>query len=112
MSARRSGTGAASKLRAGPGPRLDNSCSVLALAETPVRWRIHRRPRITHFLAQTCHENAGFWTAKEFASGAAYEGPGLVQLTGRANYHHASEDLGADLTGTPELAATLRSYRP
>jgi putative chitinase len=30
--------------------------------------------RAAHFLAQTCHESAGFRTTEEFASGSAYEG--------------------------------------
>ena len=44
------------------------------LAETLAAYQIDTRLRIAHFLAQTCHESAGFRTTEEFASGQAYEG--------------------------------------
>lgn len=75
------------------------------------------------FLAQLSHESGGGRWMQEIASGEAYEGRadlgntqpgdgkrfkgrGPIQLTGRANYTIASEALGLDLVGHPELAAT------
>jgi len=92
------------------------------LAATLESYAIDTRLRIAHFLAQTCHESAGFRTTEEFASGAAYEGRadlgntlagdgvrykgrGLLQLTGRANYRKIGGLIGCDLEGHPELAA-------
>jgi putative chitinase len=92
------------------------------LQDTLEKFEITTRLRIAHFLAQTCHESAGFRTTEEFASGAAYEGRadlgnvkpgdgprykgrGLLQLTGRANYKRYGELLGIDLEGNPESAA-------
>ena len=77
--------------------------------------------RVCHFIAQCAHESDQFKTLEEYASGAAYEGRkdlgntrtgdgkrfkgrGIIQLTGRANYAEASNDLGVDLVNNPELA--------
>lgn len=92
------------------------------LASTLAAYEIDTRLRIAHFLAQTCHESAGFRTTEEFASGQAYEGRkdlgnthsgdgmrykgrGLLQLTGRANYREMGQRLGLPLEDQPELAA-------
>ena len=92
------------------------------LASTLNAYAINTRLRIAHFLAQTCHESAGFRTTEEFASGENYEGRadlgnnqpgdgvrykgrGLLQLTGRANYKALGDLLGVDLESNPELAA-------
>jgi putative chitinase len=92
------------------------------LAKTLQAYAIDTRLRIAHFLAQTCHESAGFRTTEEFASGQAYEnrkdlgndqagdgprykGRGLLQLTGRANYRDLGKTLKVELEEHPELAA-------
>lgn len=78
------------------------------------------------FLAQLGHESMGFSQFEELASGSAYEGRrdlgntqrgdgkrykgrGAIQLTGRANYRSATDDLapmlgGTDLEQNPERA--------
>lgn len=91
-------------------------------APTLDEYQINTNLRIAHFMGQVTHECAGFRTTEEFASGAAYEGRsdlgnihpgdgvrykgrGLIQLTGRSNYHKFGAKLGLDLDDKPELAA-------
>lgn len=92
------------------------------LQSTLEKYKIDNTLRIAHFLAQTCHESAGFRTTEEFASGEAYEGRsdlgntkpgdgkrykgrGLLQLTGRANYRSVGKKLKLKLEEDPLLAA-------
>ena len=92
------------------------------LRPTLEAYQITTRLRIAHFLAQTCHESAGFRITEEFADGEAYEGRadlgntrdgdgprykgrGLLMLTGRVNYRENGKALQADLEGNPSLAA-------
>jgi putative chitinase len=82
--------------------------------------------RQAHFLAQLGHESLSLQFTEEIASGAAYEGRadlgntqpgdgkrfkgrGLIQLTGRANYHEYGADIGRDLTSSdaaPKVVGT------
>ena len=80
--------------------------------------------RLAHFFAQCAHESAGLTTTREMGDaayftrhyegrrdlgntqpgdGARFHGRGLIQLTGRANYAHASKELCVDLVAHPEL---------
>lgn len=72
------------------------------------------------FLAQVCHESGSLRYTRELADGMAYElradlgntqpgdgprykGRGLLQVTGRANYHACAVALDMDLIAHPEL---------
>lgn len=72
------------------------------------------------FLAQLGHESGGLFYTEELASGAAYEGRktlgntqpgdgvrfngrGLIQITGRANYKSLSDAFAVDLIKEPTL---------
>lgn len=80
-------------------------------------------PRQAAFLAQILHETGGMTWLEELASGRAYEGRadlgntqpgdgvrfkgrGMIMITGRFNYEKVSQDLGLDLVGQPEIAAS------
>ena len=86
-------------------------------------YEISNELRVCHFLAQAAHESAHFMTLEEYASGDAYEGRsdlgntqpgdgrryqgrGIFQLTGRANYVAYGNKLSVDLVNDPPLAAT------
>lgn len=85
----------------------------LALEQACIRFGIVTALQKAHFLAQVAHESDGFRTATEYASGRAYEGRkdlgntqpgdgvrfkgrGLIQLTGRSNYHEYSHAMYGD----------------
>lgn len=92
------------------------------LNKTLIEYKINNCVRIAAFLAQVCHESAGFRYAEEIASGQAYEGRkdlgniyvgdgrkfkgrGLIQLTGRHNYKVCGDALKLDLINFPQKAA-------
>lgn len=88
---------------------------------------------LCHFLAQACHESAGFRTTVEFwgptraqlgyegradlgnvnpGDGKRYMGRGIFQLTGRGNYRLYGGKMGLGIEDNPELAAEPRvSFR-
>ena len=83
--------------------------------------------RIAMWLAQTAHETGGYNYFTEFGKdsyferyegrkdlgnteegdGPRFRGRGFIQITGRANYQKASDDLGVDLMTDPTVAAGL-----
>jgi len=90
-----------------------------------VRYGIDNRMRICHFLAQIAHESGELRYTRELASGAEYEGRkdlgntkkgdgvrykgrGLIQITGRANYHQISKSTGIDFEGHPDWLELLQ----
>ena len=108
---RRAGVGAAVAAREAP----------LASAAM-VEFGITTQARAEMFLAQVLHESGGLNYFEEIASGSEYEGRadlgnthagdgprykgrGPIQLTGRANYRWAGQQLGVALEQHPEKAA-------
>lgn len=94
----------------------------LPLERTCIEFGIATPLQKSHFLGQVAHESDDFRTAREYASGAAYEGRkdlgntqagdgrkfrgrGLIQVTGRANYLNCSVARYGDdrLLYAPEL---------
>lgn len=89
------------------------------LAKYMTVYDIKGRLREAAFIAQIIHESGSFRYTREIASGKAYEGRkdlgntqqgdgprykgrGLIQVTGRANYHQLSKELGFDFLKLPE----------
>lgn len=96
---------------------------VVAINVTADKNEINTPLRLAAFLAQLAHESAQFRYMEEIASGAAYEGRkdlgntqkgdgikykgrGPIQLTGRANYRRAGQDLKLALEEMPQIVAT------
>lgn len=63
-------------------------------------------PRQAAFLATLANESLFEYNIVQ-SGGATYTGRGYIQLTGDFNYEAAGNDLGIDLLGNPELAASL-----
>ncbi|MGE0373513.1 MAG: glycoside hydrolase family 19 protein [Gammaproteobacteria bacterium] len=90
------------------------------LNDTMERYAINTPKRMAAFLAQLAHESGELRYVRELASGEDYErrkdlgntrpgdgvkfkGRGLIQITGRANYHAVSAALGIDFVIKPAL---------
>lgn len=87
--------------------------------QTMAEANISTRGRAASFLSQIGHESGQLRYTEEIASGAAYEGRkdlgntqpgdgirfkgrGLIQISGRYNYHACGDAMGIDLIAYPE----------
>ena len=102
----------------------DKAAEVAGALNPAMEWASINTPeREAAFIAQCAHEADAFKTMREYASGRAYEGRedlgntedgdgprfkgrGYIQITGRANYTQAAQDLNLDLVNHPEIAET------
>lgn len=73
--------------------------------------QINTAPRQAAFLATLANESTFEYDIVQ-AGGATYTGRGYIQLTGDFNYEAAGNDLGVDLLGNPDLAASLDYSAP
>lgn len=90
------------------------------LNDATLKFSIMAPRRQSAFLAQCAHESTELLYMRELASGNAYEGRadlgntqpgdgplfkggGLIEITGRYNYHHCGLAIGVDLVNHPEL---------
>lgn len=108
-------------------PNLPTNADVFIpyLNETCQKYGIDTPKKVAAFIAQLAHESMQFRRTQEIASGKAYEGRkdigniykgdgvrykgrGLIQVTGRTNYHLMGKELGADFVATPELLQAPR----
>lgn len=93
--------------------------------KTILQFVINSNLKLSHFLAQACHESGAFLYTEELASGNAYDtrvdlgntpqfdgdgklfkGRGLIQLTGLSNYKRISEYFKVDFVSQPKLLQT------
>ncbi|MDN5893324.1 MAG: hypothetical protein L0H93_04800, partial [Nocardioides sp.] len=72
---------------------------------------IDTAPRQAAFLATLANESTFLYNIVQ-SGGATYTGRGYIQLTGDFNYEAAGNDLGVDLLGNPDLAASLDYSAP
>jgi len=109
------------------GARPDRAVTWAPVLDAACReYDIDSRERLAAFLAQIGHESEGLHYTTELwgptdaqrryevrqdlgnnqpGDGFRFRGRGLIQITGRDNYQKASDALGVDFVGSPELLA-------
>jgi hypothetical protein len=103
-------TGIELLLQATDGLPIRHRAYILATAwhETgPASSNLHMTPRREIWgptAAQTRYEGRADLGNTQAGDGKRYMGRGYVQITGRANYHRASNIVGKDLVANPDLA--------
>lgn len=108
-----------------PNASMPASQMVDSLNKAMLEFQINTISRQSMFLAQVAHESGGFhWTEElwgptdaqrryegrlglgniQAGDGYRFRGRGLIQLTGRANYHEFGDKLSIPLEQNPDLA--------